>query len=64
VEASTRVRLVPSKDYLKSNDVMDAIGVCMHTALKIILCYSCGAALTSEMVAGHQKNVHSHKASS
>ncbi|KAG1835872.1 hypothetical protein F4604DRAFT_1944011 [Suillus subluteus] len=62
---SATVRLMPSTDYLKSNDLMDAMGVCMHTALKILLCYDCGAALTSEMVAGHRKNFHpSYKACS
>lgn len=62
---SATVRLMPSTDYLKSNDVMDAMGVCMHTALKILICYDCGAALTSEMVAGHRKNFHpSYKACS
>ncbi|KAG1842789.1 hypothetical protein DFJ58DRAFT_731942 [Suillus subalutaceus] len=62
---SATVRLMPSTDYLKSNDLMDAMGVCMHTALKILLCYDCGAALTSEMVAGHRTNFHpSYKACS
>lgn len=59
------VRLVPSMDYLKSNDILDALGVCMHTALKILICYSCGVALTVEMVAGHRKTAHpSYKACS
>jgi hypothetical protein len=64
VEVSGRVRLMPSTDYLRSNDVLDALGVCMHAALKILICYSCGVALTSEMVPGHRKNHHpSYKAS-
>ncbi|KAG1837985.1 hypothetical protein DFJ58DRAFT_734081 [Suillus subalutaceus] len=59
------VRLVPSTDYLKSHHFLDALGVCMHTALKILICYSCSVALTSEMVAGHRKNHHpSYKAHS
>ncbi|KAG1718517.1 hypothetical protein EDB19DRAFT_1920484 [Suillus lakei] len=62
---SVTVLLMPSTDYLKSNEVLDALGVCMHMALKILICYSCGVALTSEMVAGHRKNHHpSYKARS
>jgi hypothetical protein len=62
---SDRVCLAPSTDYLKSNEVLDALGVCMHTALNILICYACGVALTTEMVAGHRKNHHhSYKARS
>ncbi|KAG2335456.1 hypothetical protein BDR05DRAFT_954064, partial [Suillus weaverae] len=53
----SKVHLVASTDYLKSNAIMDAVGVCMHTELKILLCYPCGVALTSNMVASHRKNV-------
>lgn len=53
-----RVHLMPSTDYLKSNEVLDALGVCMHTALNILICYACRVALTTEMVAGHRKNHH------
>jgi hypothetical protein len=64
VEESGRICLMPSMDYLRSNNVLDALGVCMHTTLKILICYLCGVALTSEMVPGHRKNHHlSYKAS-
>ncbi|KAG0693005.1 hypothetical protein DFH29DRAFT_1007785 [Suillus ampliporus] len=55
---SAMVSLLPSVDYLRSHESLDALGVCMHTALKILFCYSCPAALTFGMVAGHRKTNH------
>ncbi|KAG0691933.1 hypothetical protein DFH29DRAFT_1009785 [Suillus ampliporus] len=33
---SATVKLLPSVDYLKSNEALDALGVCVHTELKIL----------------------------
>ncbi|KAG1830498.1 hypothetical protein DFJ58DRAFT_848448 [Suillus subalutaceus] len=55
---AVNVPLLPSVDYLESNEVLDALGLCMHSRLKVLLCYSCRVALTSGMVAGHRKNHH------
>lgn len=52
------VSLRPSVDYIKSNDVLDALGVGLHIHLKILICYSCRVALTSGMVVGHRRNHH------
>lgn len=52
------VTLFPSIDYITSSDVFDALGVCMHSALKVLLCIPCRVALTSGMVVGHKKKHH------
>ncbi|KAG2134202.1 uncharacterized protein EDB93DRAFT_1254626 [Suillus bovinus] len=52
------VSLLSSVDYLRSNEVLDALGVCLHSRLKILICYSCRVALTSGMISGHRKNRH------
>jgi hypothetical protein len=55
VDSST-VSLFPSIDYLISNQVLDTLGLCMHSLLRVLLCYSCRMAMTSTMVAGHIKS--------
>jgi RNase P subunit RPR2 len=52
------VSLCSSVDYIKSNKVLDALGVGLHSHLKILICYSCRVALTSGMVVGHRRNHH------
>ncbi|KAG2081058.1 hypothetical protein BD769DRAFT_1684433 [Suillus cothurnatus] len=62
---ATTVSLLPSVDYLESNEALDALGLCMHSRLKVLFCCSCRVALTSGMIAGHTKNHHqSYKVSS
>ncbi|KAG2121470.1 hypothetical protein DEU56DRAFT_918156 [Suillus clintonianus] len=55
---TTKVSLLPSVDYLMSNEVLDALGVCLHSGLKILLCLTCRVALTSGMLVGHRKKFH------
>ncbi|KAG1785568.1 uncharacterized protein HD556DRAFT_1314192 [Suillus plorans] len=55
---SSTVSLSPSVDYLMSNEVLDSLGVCFHSHLRFLICYSCKVALTSGMVSGHRKKHH------
>lgn len=52
------VSLVPLVDYLVSNEALDGLGVCMHSGLKVLICYSCRVALTSGMVTEHRNTHH------
>lgn len=45
--------LVPGTNYLLANDVLDSLGLWIHTALKVFVCRECECALTFSIVKGH-----------